>query len=82
MSPNGNPITIPPIPQETPAIKKESVIPLGVAPRLFRMAISFWRSITSIMIADEMFTEATSIIIIITKTSITFVEEKFSNSAA
>ena len=53
-------------------------MPEGVAPRLFRIAISFLRSITSMTRALEIFMEATSTIKSIMKRSIICVEEKFS----
>ena len=46
-SPQGIPAAIPRKPVVIPVIKKEKVMPEGVAPRLFRIAISFLRSITS-----------------------------------
>ena len=80
-SPIGSPVINPPRPHETPHKINEKEIPFGFAPRLFIMAISFLRSITIIIIADDIFTVATRIISIIIKMSITFVELKLENSA-
>ena len=70
---------MPPTEHEIPQIKKAKVTVVEDAPKLLRIAISFCRSITIIIIAEEIFIEATRTIKIIIKTSITFVEEKFWN---
>ena len=80
IKPTGIPISNPPMLHVTAVIKNESVMPQGEAPKLLRIAISFWRYITSIIIADEMLIEATRTISIIIKINKTFVEEKLSNS--
>jgi len=58
-SPNVMPIAPPMNPVRKLPHKNISVMPFMLEPEIFKMAMSFWRSRTSILVAEETFTAAT-----------------------